>query len=112
MRGHGFVTCAAGIEQAVFQSIYTCQAAKVQTAALSTRTAWFGGHVEGKVNVEGGGKLQGGKVTMDRDIHGLVEKEAKDAWAMNKESVQRPWDLWCKEVEVCPLYVNSITSKE
>jgi ribulose-5-phosphate 4-epimerase/fuculose-1-phosphate aldolase len=112
MRGHGFATCAASVEQAVFQSIYTCQAAKVQTTALSTRTAWFGGHVDGKVNVDAGGKFQGGKVTMDKDIRGLAEKEAKDAWTANKESVHRPWELWCREVETCPLYVNSIKSEE
>lgn len=112
MQGHGFTTIAHGIEEAVYQAIYTKEAAKAQTTALTIRNAHFGQIVEGKIDVEGGGKIKSAKVKAEGDLKYLSEKEAHDAWESNQGTVQRPWALWCREVEVRPLYVNDCPAGE
>ena len=104
MQNHGFTTVARGIEEAVYQAIYTKEAASTQTAALMLRNAHFGYVIEGKVDVEGGGKIKSAKVKTEGDIKYLSDKEASDAWT--SAMVERPWPLWCREVEVAPLYKN------
>jgi hypothetical protein len=112
MRGHGFTTCADSLEAAVFQAVYTVEAAKVQTQALLAHNAYFGGVVEGKIDVEGGGKIKSAKIKTEGDIKYLSEREAGDAWAFNRETMMRPWALWCREVKVNPLYVNDVKREE
>jgi hypothetical protein len=112
MRGHGFTTVAAGIEEAVYQAIYTNLAARVQTQAVALRSAFFGASVEGKVDVQGSGKISGAKVKVDAEVKGLSDKEVRDSWEANRGTVMRPWELWCREVEVCPLYRNEIKSED
>lgn len=104
MQNHGFTTVAHGIEEAVYQAIYTKEAAKVQTTALTIRDAHFGATIEGKVDVEAGGKIKSAKVRPEGDLSYLIDKEAHDAWETNQGTVTRPWGLWTREVEVCPLY--------
>lgn len=106
MQGHGFTTLAHGIEEAVYQAIYTKEAAQAQTHALAIRNAHFGHIVEGKIDVEGGGKIKSAKVKAEGDLKFLSDKEAQDAWESISGTVQRPWSLWCREVEVQPLYKN------
>jgi hypothetical protein len=106
IQSHGFTTLAHGIEEAVYQAIYTKEAAKAQTAALTIRNAHFGHSVEGKVDVEGGGKIKSAKVKAEGDVKYLSDKEAHDAWEANQSTITRPWALWCREVEVNPLYQN------
>jgi len=106
MQGHGFTTVAHSIEEAVYQAIYTKEAAKTQTAALVLRNAYFGANVEGKVDVEGGGKIKAGKVKVEGELKYLSDREAGEAWESMRETVGRPWGLWCREVEVNPLYKN------
>ncbi|KAF2501439.1 hypothetical protein BU16DRAFT_199879 [Lophium mytilinum] len=106
MQGHGFTTVAHSIEEAVVQAIYTKEASKTQTTALTLRNAYFGVAVEGKVDVEGGGKIKSGKLKMEGELKYLSDKEAAEAWSSMKETVSRPWALWCREVEVNPLYKN------
>ncbi|OCK81718.1 hypothetical protein K432DRAFT_433966 [Lepidopterella palustris CBS 459.81] len=106
MQGHGFTTVAHGIEEAVYQAIYTKEAAKTQTAALTIHNAYFGGTFEGKVDVEGGGKIKQGKVKSEGELKYLSDREAADTWETNRRTAMRPWGLWCREVEVCPLYRN------
>jgi len=109
MRGHGFTTCADSLEAVVFQSIYTVEAAKVQTNAIILHNAYFGQTVEGKVDVEAGGKIKAAKLKSEGgDIKYLSDKETVDAWLFNKETMSRPWDLWVREVEVNPLYRNEV----
>lgn len=112
MQGHGFTTLAHGIEEAVYQAIYTAEAAKVQTAALSLHNAHFGHIVEGKIDVEGGGKIKSAKVKAEGDIKYLNDREAHDAWESNQGTVARPWGLWCREVEINPLYRNDCPGGE
>ncbi|KAF2756456.1 hypothetical protein EJ05DRAFT_65369 [Pseudovirgaria hyperparasitica] len=106
MRGHGFTTCAEGIEAAVYQAIYTKENAIVQTTALNMKNAVSGSTIEGKVDVEGSGKIKDGKLKSDKGLRGLSDKEIADTVKMNQESMMRPWELWCREVEVQPLYIN------
>jgi ribulose-5-phosphate 4-epimerase/fuculose-1-phosphate aldolase len=106
MQGHGFTTVANGIEEAVYQAIYTKVAAQAQTTALTIHNAHFGHVVEGKIDVEGGGKIKSAKVKAEGDLKYLSDKEAHDAWESNQGTVTRPWGLWCREVEVNPLYRN------
>ncbi|KAF2692001.1 hypothetical protein K458DRAFT_354195 [Lentithecium fluviatile CBS 122367] len=112
MQSHGFTTLAHGIEEAVYQAIYTKEAAKAQTTALTIRNAHFGHSVEGKVDVEGGGKIKSAKVKAEGDIKYLSDKEAHDAWEANQDTISRPWGLWCREVEVNPLYQNKCPGGE
>lgn len=106
MQGHGFTTVAHGIEEAVYQAVYTKEAAKVQTGALATENAHSGYAVEGKVDVEAGGKIKSGKAHAKSEIKYLSDKESHDAWESLSSTIDRPWKLWCREVDVNPLYKN------
>jgi ribulose-5-phosphate 4-epimerase/fuculose-1-phosphate aldolase len=108
MRGHGFTTAADSLEAVVYQAIYTAEAAKVQTNAILTHDAYFGAAVEGKVDVESGGKIKSAKVKTEGSIKYLSEKETGDAWAFSRDTMMRPWALWCREVEVNALYQNEV----
>jgi ribulose-5-phosphate 4-epimerase/fuculose-1-phosphate aldolase len=108
MRGHGFTVTGKTIEEAVYQAYYTQEAAKTQTTALVTRSAYFGEVVEGKVDVEGGGKIKGGKVKTEGSLHHLSDKEGVDAWGVNREGLGMAWKVWAKEVECIPLYRNEL----
>ncbi|KAF2476611.1 uncharacterized protein BDR25DRAFT_210216 [Lindgomyces ingoldianus] len=112
MQGHGFTTAAYGIEEAVFQAIYTKEAAKTQTTALTIRNAHFGHIVEGKIDLEGGGKIKSAKVKAEGGLKYLSEKEAHDACEAMQATIARPWALWCREVEVNPLYRNDCPGGE
>ncbi len=70
--------------------------------------------VEGKVDTEGGGKIKSGKVGGDAEkkMKFLSEKEAGDAWEAMGRTVPRAWKLWCREVEVAPLYRNEVVKQE
>ncbi|PVI03400.1 hypothetical protein DM02DRAFT_612328 [Periconia macrospinosa] len=106
MQGHGFTTLAHGIEEAVYQAIYTKESAKAQTAALLLRNASFGHIVEGKIDVEGGGKIKSASVKTEGDIAYLSDREAHDSWEAMQGTLARPWGLWVREVEINPLYRN------
>jgi ribulose-5-phosphate 4-epimerase/fuculose-1-phosphate aldolase len=123
MRGHGFTTCADSLEAVVFQSIYTKEAAKAETQALLTNAAYFtelsftdSMSMEGTVNVgeKGSGKIKSGKVKGGKmrreseEVKYLSEREANDAWEVIRATIMRPWGLWCREVEVNPLYRNEV----
>lgn len=104
MRGRGFTTTGRGIEEAVFQSIYTQEAAKAQTTAMMLRGVHLEGKIEGKVDLESGGKIKGGSLKTDGDLHYLTTKEAADSWSTNQHGLQRAWRAWTREVERNPLY--------
>jgi len=106
LQGHGFTTVARGIEEAVYQSIYTREAAKTQTTALAIHNAHFGHTIEGKVNVQGDGNIKSGKAKTAGDLKYLSDRESSDTWESLQGTVSRPWALWSREVEVNPLYKN------
>lgn len=114
MRGHGFTTAAASIEIAVFQAVYTKEAAQALTGALTIAAAWGGGVVEGGRVEESSGRLSGATVESAAvdGVRYLSDREAKDAGeSIAKGSVGRPWELWRREVDVCPLYRNEVREK-
>ncbi|VUC27465.1 unnamed protein product [Clonostachys rosea] len=88
MRGHGFTLVADSIEVAVMWAIYTQKNALIQTTASTLQSLY--GHA---------GSSSG--------LHHLDEEEASLAETMTKRAVQRPWQLWVREVEACGLYVNT-----
>lgn len=106
MKGHGFTTAAPSIELAVYQAIYTPTAAKAQTTALLTKKAYFAATLDGIVNESG--KIKQASIESTGGLHYLSAQEAADAWAMNRSSSNRPWQLWEREVSISPLYINEL----
>ena len=103
MRGHGFSVCAKTIEDCVLRAIFTQKNAEIQTTALATRSAYFGGTGQSAVRDDGLKRLEtaGGLAV-------LSEEEAKDAMDMTLWSAQRPWRLWVREAEAQGMYTNLI----
>lgn len=104
MRGHGFTCVGTTIEEAVYRAVYTCVNARVQTQAVLMQ----GGFNVGLVGERfGGGEKETGPAKHE-DVKYLSEREAKDAWTVNQGHAERPWKLWCAEVERLPLYRNEL----
>lgn len=112
LEGHGFTTLAHGIEEAVYQAIYTKEAAKAQTTAMTIHNAYFSHTIEGRIDIEAGGKIKSGKAKGEGDLKYLTEKQSHDTWESMQATVSRPWALWCREVEISPLYKNDCPSGE
>jgi len=98
MANHGFTTVGTSIKQAVYRAVYTHQNAGIQSNAIILRHA--------ALRVESN---QGG-VDDDVNTHGLElrylnEKQVQGSLRLNDASQERPWGLWLREVEVCPLYI-------
>ncbi|KAI0541240.1 class II aldolase and Adducin N-terminal domain-containing protein [Xylaria digitata] len=91
MRSHGFTTCATSIEAVVVQAIYTQVNAQIQSEALAIQHAY-----------------SGSKVSSGEGLIYLTPQQARDSYATNSGTAQRPWDLWVREVKVSPLYVNTL----
>ncbi|KAE8442979.1 hypothetical protein EG329_002517 [Mollisiaceae sp. DMI_Dod_QoI] len=107
MRGHGMTVIGTSLEEAVYKAIYTQDAAKAQTTALLTTAAFSGGRIDGKVDVEGGGTIKGGKMKMGGEVQFLSKEECVETWRMNKKSVSRLWKGWEWEVRNLSMYVNT-----
>lgn len=102
MRGHGFTCVGETVEQAVYRAIFTCTNARVQTTALL---------MQGTYNIGLLGERLAGDQTgpaKHEDIKYLSDRECKDAWTANKDHAERPWKLWCAEVEDSSLYRNEL----
>ena len=106
MRGRGYVVAAKSIEEAVYQAIYAREAARTQTMSLLMERTRGDGTVEGKIDVEGGGKIKAGKLKISEECHYLSTKEMTDTWATLQKDVGQSWDLWKREVERNGLYDN------
>ncbi len=91
MRGHGFATAAETIEQAVFFAIFAQRNAEVQSGAIELAHA-FSNHDSGD------------------GVRYLTAQEGRDAWAINRQLIIRPWELWHREVQTMGggLYVNEL----
>ena len=74
-----------GIEEAVYQTTYTKEAAKKQMVALMVHNAYFGDNIESKVDVEGGGRIKRGKLKMEGEISYLNDKEVINAWESDRQ---------------------------
>jgi ribulose-5-phosphate 4-epimerase/fuculose-1-phosphate aldolase len=103
MRGHGFSCVGQRIEEAVYRAIYTCSNARVQTTALLMQ----GGYNIGLVGERfGAGEKETGPAKRE-EIKFLSEREVKDTSARLQKTADRPWGLWCAEVNDCSLYRNA-----
>lgn len=91
MQSHGFTTCAGDLETAVFQAIYSQSDATVQSDALGINAAY---------RAEGNDRLAG--------LVYLTERQTRDSWETDRGTIDRPWALWTREVQVSPLYVNTL----
>ena len=104
MRGHGFTCVGDSIEQAVYRAVYTCTNARVQTTSLLMQGTFNLGHVAERF---GAGEKETGPAKHE-DIKYLSDRECKDAWTQNQGHAERPWKLWCAEVENATLYHNDL----
>ncbi|KAI1129499.1 class II aldolase and Adducin N-terminal domain-containing protein [Nemania abortiva] len=93
MRNHGFTTCASDVPTAVFQAIYTQVNAQVQTSALDLQAT---------------GRASGAGTDDRHGVVYLTEQQAIDSWVSNSGTIQRPYSLWVRQVEVSPLYMNLV----
>jgi hypothetical protein len=108
MRGHGFSCVGQRIEEAVYRAIYTCSNARIQTTALLMQ----GGYNIGLVGERfGAGEKETGPAKRE-EIKYLNEREVKDASTKLVKTVERPWGLWCAEVNDCSLYRNAYLDGE
>jgi ribulose-5-phosphate 4-epimerase/fuculose-1-phosphate aldolase len=109
MRGHGMTVVAPNIESAVLRAVYTQKNATIQTTALLMQAAYFGGdkrtHTARDID---SAKVNATTTGEGMDLHYLSPEESAAATEATIWSVQRPWDLWCREVKACGLYSNSI----
>jgi ribulose-5-phosphate 4-epimerase/fuculose-1-phosphate aldolase len=94
MQNHGFTTFGSSIQQAVCRAIYTHVNAGVQSTAIMLRNAQLG--IQAKYGY-----------TESRDLKYLTPEQIIGCQIMNEESQEKPWSLWVREVEACPLYVNN-----
>ena len=85
MRGHGFIAVAENIERCIMTAVYAQKIATIQTIAI---------------NMNGAQGVSG-------EVRHLSEQEASDSTDRHLAAAQRPWDLWCREVDECPLYINN-----
>lgn len=90
MRGHGFTVIGGGIEECVFRAIYTAENARVQTASLTVQLA------------AGTAPLKNNEA-----LYYLQDSELVATTQMTRWSVMRPWNLWVRETEANPLYINN-----
>jgi ribulose-5-phosphate 4-epimerase/fuculose-1-phosphate aldolase len=88
MTNHGFTCVGSSIKQAVYRAVYTCVNASVQTKALMIGQA-----------ARSQGSARSGLTYLDKD-------QTRGCQKMNGATMERPWGLWEREVEVCPLYRN------
>jgi ribulose-5-phosphate 4-epimerase/fuculose-1-phosphate aldolase len=90
MRGHGFTAVADNIESAVYRAIYTQQNAIIQRSAMAMAMA-----------------MQSSMSPSPPGIKFLSFSESVATEKSAKWSIQRPWNLWVREVQTCGLYTNS-----
>lgn len=89
MRGHGFTTTAADIKRVVFQAIYTKLGAQALERALGIHAAVHGS----SPNVT---------YLSDEEIVGVTNLFA------TPKVLQRSWQLFERQVQIDPLYVNDV----
>lgn len=90
MRRHGFTTHGTDIETAVYRAIYTKINAGVQTQSTMLRQAY----------------PQVSSQEMKFDFEPLTDDQCSGCLKMNEGTQDKPWRLWCAEVEKSSLYVN------
>lgn len=93
MKNHGFTAIGTTIQQVVYRAVYTTANARVQTNAIMLRGAFFGNDYSGL-----------GSEYLD-------EEQVEACSEMQEMSQDRPWGLWVREVEACPVYKNETPTR-
>jgi hypothetical protein len=91
MQSHGFAAVATDIKIATFVGVNAVVQAKIQSEALKIQHAYTGEAARG-----------------DNGIVYLTPQQVRDTWEGIIPTIDRPWDLWVREVQVDPLYVNEL----
>lgn len=113
MENHGFTTVADGIKKAIFQAVYTQEAAEVLSTGLEIRSAYLANYFKGRYGWDHD-HWNGANISAEinqqvgDDIRYLTADERTDSWVSIQGTIDRPWSLWTREVEVNPLYKNNI----
>ena len=87
LRGHGMVTWATGVEDAVYRAIHICRSAIVQTAAMTQRG------------------------DLELEVVYLSERETRDCEDTINRTSPLVWAAWVAEVERSGYYHNDIRTK-
>ncbi|KAI5917928.1 class II aldolase and Adducin N-terminal domain-containing protein [Camillea tinctor] len=91
MKQHGFTTCAATIEDAVYQAVYAKEAALAVMSQAMLQHAYYSPDTASNGGIEA-----------------LGPKQVEDTRDLPTRFRQTPWELWTKQVEVDSLYTNNI----
>lgn len=112
MSNHGYTVVGSSVKQAVYRAVYTRVNASIQAQALMLRSAAsfissaLSGSGTGSTSRFGSSSLGGeaGGAGMG-EMRFLDTKELNEGCLkLNDASQDRPWALWIREVEACPLY--------
>jgi ribulose-5-phosphate 4-epimerase/fuculose-1-phosphate aldolase len=98
MRRHGFTTCGQTIKEAVFRAVFTTKNAKIQTMSSLIRSSFE--------SLSSPSSLSQSTDGLAHPFEPITPLQAKDTEASMSGTVDRPWQLWLKEVENQNLYVN------
>ncbi|KAL2173035.1 class II aldolase and Adducin N-terminal domain-containing protein [Thermothelomyces heterothallicus CBS 202.75] len=94
MQSHGFTAVATDIRIATYEGIYAVVNARVQAEALKIQHAYH-------ANQPHDGN--------DWVVY-LNERQIRDSWETEINILEKPWEMWVREVKVNPLYVNELDS--
>ncbi|CAK4000976.1 Hypothetical predicted protein [Lecanosticta acicola] len=111
MRGHGFTCIGTSIEESVYRAIYTCANARVQTTALLMQNSYNTGLLAERFGWKEDNPGQAGAAKQE-GIKFLSERESKDSWKGLGKHIERPWELWCREVQQVALYSNELQEND
>jgi ribulose-5-phosphate 4-epimerase/fuculose-1-phosphate aldolase len=103
MRGHGFTNVGGSIQEAVNRAIFTCSNARIQTTSMLMQGSFNMGFIGDRF---GAGEKETGPAKRE-EVKFLSDRECKDAWGVIQGTADRPWKLWCFEVENSSLYRNA-----
>lgn len=106
MRGHGMTVVASAVDVVVARAVYTVKNAGIQTTAMTLQQAAAAAAASSfSAPPQHGQQQQQQQVGLG--LHFLDQREAEAATQMGKDTAQRPWKLWAREVEASGLYTNS-----
>ncbi|KAJ4289381.1 hypothetical protein N0V88_006860 [Collariella sp. IMI 366227] len=92
MRSLGFAAVATDIKLVTYEGIYAVINVKIESEAFKIQ------HV-----------FTGTAAQEDDGIQYLNSPQIQDSWETEMQTVEKPWALWVREVEVNPLYVNELS---
>ncbi|KAK6384781.1 hypothetical protein LTS17_002344 [Exophiala oligosperma] len=91
MKRHGFTAVAENLVTAVYRAIYTRINAEAQTKAMTVARNMYGDQELQKAGFEG-----------------LTDLQGEGCSLMCEQYQDKPWRLWVREVQMNPLYDNSL----